>query len=164
MGSLTILLMNKLNIQLEMSANKINTATLQPINKNLLHFFFYHNQMYYNYKSDENILRMLMKRNILPTDPNKKVKLIIYYNKFKTFNLVINNNPPLIIYQFKCTLGDCISENNSIYVGLISTTLLQQLTMHLSDTSSIAQHLKKHSCPKTEFQKVLPQNTTILEQ
>ena len=39
MDSLTILLMNKLNVQLEMSANKINTATLQPINKNVLNFF-----------------------------------------------------------------------------------------------------------------------------
>ena len=35
--------------------------------------------MHYNYKSDEKIMN-----NILPTDPNKKIKLIIYYNKFKT--------------------------------------------------------------------------------
>ena len=35
--------------------------------------------------------------------------------------------------------------------------------MHLSDNSSIAQHLKKHSYPKTEFQKILTENT-ILEQ
>ena len=84
---------------------------------------------------------MLIKRNILPTHPNKKdIKLIIYYNKFKTSNLVINNNSsPLIgvlqktniIYQLKCTLGDYISENNSIYVGLTSTTLLRWLTIHL---------------------------------
>ena len=39
MGSLTILLMDKLNVQLEMSANKINTATFQPINKKLSNFF-----------------------------------------------------------------------------------------------------------------------------
>ena len=36
--------------------------------------------------------------------------------------------------------------------------------MHLFDTSSIAQHLKKHSCPTTELQKILTENTTILEQ
>ena len=35
--------------------------------------------------------------------------------------------------------------------------------MHLSDTSSIAQHLKKYSYPTTELQKVLTKNTTILE-
>ena len=50
---------------------------------------FYCNQMHYNYKSDEKILKTLIQRNILPTDPNKKIKLIIYYKKFKTSNLVI---------------------------------------------------------------------------
>ncbi len=114
--------------------------------------------MHYNYKSDEKILKTSIHRNILPTDPNKKINLI-YYKKFKTSNLVIkNNSSPLIgvlqknnvIYQFKCLLGDCISENNNIYVGLTSTTLSRRLTMHLSDTSSIVQHLKKHSSPTTE--------------
>ena len=92
--------------------------------------------------------------------------------KFKTSNLVIrNNSTPLIgvlqktnvIYKFKCPLGDCISDNNNIYVGLTSTTLSKRLTMHLSDTSSIAQHLKKHSCPTTQLRKLLIDNTTILE-
>ena len=41
--------------------------------------------------------------------------------------------------------------------------------MHLSDTNSKAQHLKKnkkkkHSCPKIEFRKILTENTTLLEQ
>ena len=35
--------------------------------------------------------------------------------------------------------------------------------MQLSDTSSIAQHLKKHSCPTTQLRKILTDNTTILE-
>ena len=39
----------------------------------------------------------------------------------------------------------------------------RRLTMHLSDTSSIAQHLKKHSCPTTQLRKILTDNTTILE-
>ena len=55
------------------------------------------------------------------------------------------------------------SDNNNIYVGLTSTTLSRRLTMHLSDTSSIAQHLKKHSCPTTQLRKILTDNTTILE-
>ena len=53
---------------------------------------FYRNQMHYNYELDENILKTLIQRNILPTEPNKKNELIIYYNKFKTSNLVIKNN------------------------------------------------------------------------
>ena len=136
--------------------------------------FFYRNQMHYNYKSGEKILKTLIHRNILPTDPNKKIKLIIYYDKFKTSNLVIRNNSSPssgvlqktnVIYQFKCPLEDCISDyyNNNIYVSLTSTTPSRRLTMHFSDTSSTAQHLKKHSCPTTELRKILTDNTTILE-
>ena len=76
---------------------------------------------------DENILKTLIQRNILPTDSNKKKIKLIYYNKFKTSNLVIKNNssPSIgvlqktnIIYQFKCPLEDCISENNNIYMSV----------------------------------------------
>ena len=49
-------------------------------------------QTYRHVFSDEKILKTLVHKNILPTDPNKKIKLIIYYNKFKTSNLVIRNN------------------------------------------------------------------------
>ena len=98
------------------------------------------------------------------------MKLIIYYDKFKTYNLVIINNSCTLIevlqktnvvYQFKCPLGDGISKNNNIYVSLTSTTLSRRLTMHLSDTSSIAQQFKNHSCLTTEFQKVLTKSTAI---
>ena len=113
---------------------------------------FYRNQVHNNNKSDEKTLKTLIHRNILLTDPNKKIKLIIYY-KFKTSNLVIRNNssPSIgvlqkkknnVLYKFKCPLGDCISDNNNIYVGLTSTTLSRRLTMHFSGTSSITQHLK----------------------
>ena len=123
---------------------------------NIYQTFFYRNQMHYNYKSDEKIMKILIHKNILPTDPNKKIKLIIYYNKFKTSNSVIRNNssPSIgvlqktnVIYKFKCPLRDCISDINNIYVGLTSTTLSRRLTMHLSDTSSISQHLKKTFMP-----------------
>ena len=122
--------------------------------------------MHKNYTLNENILKTLIKRNIHPTDPYKKLKLIIYNYKFKTFNLVINNKSPPrlefykkknpLIYQFKCLLEDCISENKNIYVVLTSTTLSRQLTMHLSDTSSKAQHLKNIPVQKLIFGKFLP--------
>ena len=132
---------------------------------------FYLNQMLYNYKSDEKILKTLIHKSILPTDPNKKIKLIIYYYNFKTSNLAFRNNssPSIgvlqktnVIYKFKCPLGVCISDND-IYVGLTSFTLSRRLKVHLSDTSSIAQYLKKHSCPTTQLRKILTDNTTILE-
>ena len=40
-------------------------------------------------------------------------------------------------------------------------TLPRRLTLHLSDTSSITQDLKKHSCPSTEFRKILTENNDI---
>ena len=76
-----------------MSPNKINTATLQPINKH-----FYRTQLHNNYKLDEDILKTLIKRDILPLILIKNIEVVIHYNKFKTPNLVINNNnsSPLI--------------------------------------------------------------------
>ena len=54
-----------------MLANK-NTNT--PLSQQAVIKLFYRNQMHYNYKLDENILKTLIQRNILPTDPNKKNK------------------------------------------------------------------------------------------
>ena len=123
------------------NVNQQNKQCTTPSSQQTYIKLFYRNQMHYNYKSDEKILKTLIHKNILPTDPNKKIKLI-YYNKFKTSNLVIRNNssPSIgvlqntnVIYKFKCPLGDCISDNNNIYVGLTSTTLSKRLTMHLSN-------------------------------
>ena len=97
--------------------------------------------MHYNNELDENkenILKTLIRRNILPTDLYKKIKLIINDDKFKIFNLVINLSVrglqrTNVIYRFKCPLVDCISENKNLYDGLTSTILSKWLTMHLSD-------------------------------
>ena len=82
-----------------MLTNKINTVPLHPVNKHLSKFY----QMHYNYKSDEKILKTLIQRNILPIDPNKKIKLIIHDIEFKTSNLVIKNNssPSIGVLQKK---------------------------------------------------------------
>ena len=74
------------------NVNQQNKQCTTPSSQQTYINLFYHNQMHYNYKSDEKILKPLIHKNILPTDPNKKIKLIIYYNKFKTSNLVIRNN------------------------------------------------------------------------
>ena len=42
--------------------------------------------MHYNYKSGEKVLKTLILRNILSTDPNKKNKTYIYP--------IINSKPP----------------------------------------------------------------------
>ena len=61
--------------------------------------------MHYNNKSDEKILKTLIHKNKLPTDPNKKIKLIIYCHKFKTSNSVIKKIPlPRLVFCKKPTL------------------------------------------------------------
>ena len=87
-----------------------------------------------------------------------EAKSFVNYNSSPSIGALQKAN---VIYQFKRPLGDCISENNNIYVGLTSTILLRRLSMHLSDTSSIDQHLKNHSCPTTEFRKIQTENATI---
>ena len=60
------------------------------------------------------------------------------------------------MYQSLYSFGDWISDDNNIYVGLISITI--------SGTSSIEQNLHKHSCTTTEFRKFFTENTTTSEQ
>ena len=129
------------------------------------------NQFHTNYKIDKHILKNLIQKNVLPTDPTKKIRLIIYYNKCKTSNLIISNNTSPstelldmtnVLYMFKCPLGDCVSKENNVYVGLTTTTLSRQLTMHFNDSSSIALHLKNQSIPKSKFRKILVENTSII--
>ena len=79
----------------------------------------------------------------------KKKKLIICCDKFKTSNLLtIIPSPQLgfckktnVIYQFKWSLEDCISENNNIHVGLnlnypIKTTHYASLWYQFNSTTS----------------------------
>ena len=154
----------------------INKTEQHKINNTLNHKqsinLYCKNQFHSNYKIDEHILKKLIPKNILPTNPTKKVSFIIYYNKFKTTNLIISNNsphPPLelldrtnVVYMLKCPLGDCVSNGNDKYVGLTTTTLSRRLTMHLNDCSSIALQLKKNSIFKSKFRKILVENTTII--
>ena len=49
---------------------------------------YYRNQMYNNYKLDEQAITNIIK----PIKMQKQIKLIIYYTKFKTSNLIVKNN------------------------------------------------------------------------
>ena len=100
-----------------------------------------------------------------------KIRLIIYYNKFKTSNIIISNNSSRstellgrtsVIYMFKCSLEDCVSNENNTYFGLITKTLTRRITMCLNDSSTKALHLNTHSIPKSKFQKILVENFTII--
>ena len=131
---------------------------------------YYKNQFYSNYKIDEHVLKNLIQKNVLPIDPTKKLWLIVYYNKFKTTNLIISNNSSpsteldrtKLVYMFKYPLGDSVFKENNTYVGLTTTTLSRQLTVHLNDSSSIGLHFKTHSIPRSKFRKILVKNATII--
>ena len=132
---------------------------------------YYKNQVHNNYKRDEQILKNRIQKNVLPTNHTKKVRLIIYDNKFKTSNLIMSNKSSSstelvdrtnVICMFKCSLTDCVSIENNMYVGLTTKTLLRCLTMHRNDSSSIALHLKPHFMSKSKFRKILVENTPII--
>ena len=126
--------------KLTISRNAINNILNHKQSINL----YYKKQFHSNYKIDKHILKNLIQKNVLPADPTKKVRLIIYYNKFKTSNLIISNNispttelldTTNVVYMFKCRFGDCVSKENNTYVGLTTTTLSRRLTMHLNVSS-----------------------------
>ena len=96
---------NKINYKIYVTQNNYNHINL-----------FYASE----FRLDEKILKNIKHGYISPADSNNKIRFIIYSKKFKTLNLVVNNNyfPPTkkmektnIIYQFKCPLGECISDN-----------------------------------------------------
>ena len=114
--------------------------------------------MHKNYKVDEHVITNIILRHIKPTESHKQIKLIIYFTKYKTSNLIVRNNTnspnPLltqtnVAYKFTCPFRECFSENNitpNIYIGYTTTTLSCRLTYHLTDISAIKQHIMtKHN-------------------
>ena len=133
---------------------------------------FYCNQINSNYKQDETCMRRMLKQNISPVEENSKIRVIIYYNKFKTANLVLCNNPSKnqnkvaqtnVVYEFTCPFGNSNSCNNSTYIGETKTSLSRRLTCHkTSDDSSINIHLKTHGVEYDHIRKILVENTEII--
>ena len=120
------------------------------------------------YKEDERIITQLVRKNIKPSDPDKRVKLIIYYKTKKTSHLLLKNNPSIereslqkshVIYRFTCNQGNC-EVLPSTYVGMTTTRLSQRLTFHLA-SGAPKKHLKdQHRINITR--EMLTDNTEIL--
>ena len=100
---------------------------------------------------------------------------IYIYIKSKTSYLISNNDSSpsigvlqyiyIYIYIHLNVLWKIVyPKTENIDVCLTPNTLSRWISMHLSDTSSIVQYLKKHSCLISEFVKILMDNTKILEQ
>ena len=92
------------------------------------------------------IYKKTLTKKCSPNWSYQKIRLIIYYNKFKTSNppIISDNSSPFtelldatnVVYIFKYPLGVCVSKENNTHVGLTTTTLSRRPTMHLNDSSS----------------------------
>ena len=130
------------------------------------HNLFYRNQYSNAYKTDERILRNIIKENTQCVDNNHKLKLIIYY-KSNTINQLVskNNLTPTaslkqsnIIYEYSCPHEDCALQKIS-YIGMTTTTLSRRLTMHLVQGGPKAHMEEKHQQKLTR--EIIVANTKI---
>ena len=73
--------------------------------------------MHYKYKLDEQAITNIINRHIKPIKKQKQIKLIIYYIKFKTSDIIVKNNTNSakirlnqtnVVYKFKCTFRECL--------------------------------------------------------
>ena len=133
------------------------------------HTLLYENQMNDAYKTDERVLRNIIRRNCDPTSDNDKLNLTVYYKSPKVSGLVMKNNlshdssllkQTNVVYQYKCTYGDCARQHTGCYIGHTRTTLGRRLTMHLQDGGPKRHHLKEHAKRLTRDD--LVSNTKIL--
>ena len=136
---------------------------------------FYRSQMNTAYKTEERAIRDLILTNVKPTDENKRIDLIIYYNTSKTANLVMVNNMfkkqtkhktnrhlqrTNVIYQFSCPEEGCRLLNRDKYIGATTTSLSKRLTMH-KQQGALNNHMnKEHNRDITR--NVLVENTKIM--
>ena len=133
------------------------------------HTLFYENQMSDAYKTDERILRGIISRNCDPVHQGEKLKLVIYYKTPKVSDLILKNNLSAdpstlkktnVVYQYKCTHGDCARQHNGSYIGLTTTTLGRRITMHLQDGGP-KRHLRDTHNTRLSRQDMVD-NTTVL--
>ncbi|KAF2357803.1 hypothetical protein FHG87_011449, partial [Trinorchestia longiramus] len=91
------------------------------------------------YKTDECILKQIIKSNSKCNSDNEHLRLIIYYKSHTIASLVSKNNQSAklselkqtnVVYEYKCSHEDCEPHNRS-YIGVTTTTLYRRLTMHL---------------------------------
>ena len=144
--------------------NKFSNNT--PITNHNNITLYYHNQMHNNYKTDEKILKDILKTNVTCTDPNSKLNLIIYYKNKKASNLVMKNNssspsPPSeqsnLVYEFKCPLAH---SKATTYIGYTECTINKRTTAHFYSGSIKDHFIMDHDIKPTKQQ--ILDNTTIL--
>ncbi|XP_076056346.1 uncharacterized protein LOC143034295 [Oratosquilla oratoria] len=120
------------------------------------------------YKEDERILKQIIKRNVKPTNPEKRINVVIYYKSQKTSHLLLRNSPNMIkeptqqshvIYRFTCKRGNCATLP-STYVGMTTMKLSRRLSYHLS-SGAPKTHLRQEHHENITRQ-MLTENTEII--
>ena len=133
--------------------------------------------MHYNYKLNEQAITNIIKRHIKPIEKQKQIELIIYNTKFKisklsvkhnTNSAKIHRNQTKLIHQFIYPFREGLLKNkNYYYIGYTTTTLSCCLTYHLSENSTIKQHLIiKHNntnqLTSSDAREIFRDNTRII--
>ena len=138
--------------------------------ESITHTVFYRNQYTDAYRTDERVIRQIIRNNVRCIKPNDTLKLVIYSKNTTIKGLVSKNNqspPPSdlqktnVVYEFKCQTGECEHLNNS-YIGVTTTSLSRRLTMHKGPGGGApkSHHENIHNLPITR--NILVNNTKIL--
>ena len=134
-----------------------------------VHHVYYRNYMSSQYKTDEKILKSILRKNIQCNKDDERLQVNIYYQNRKTRQLVMKNSPTTtkqsnrtsVVYKFDCPHEDC-RPRNICYIGATTTTLSRRLTIHIQEETGPAEHWvakHKHRPPH----KLLKDNTNIID-
>lgn len=132
------------------------------------HTIYYQNQYSPAYKTDERVLKQIIKNNTKCSSDNEHLQLIIYYKSHTIASLVSKNNQSPkpsalkqtnVVYEYSCNHGDCELQKHS-YIGMTTTTLSRRLTMHLASGGPKTHAKNAHNAILTRDE--LVSNTKIL--
>ena len=149
--------------------NKQHTQQTTDSPPDKSHVIFYKNYMNSQYKTDEKILKDILKKNIKCNRDDEHIQVNIYYQNRKTRQLVMKNSPDItsqsnrtnVVYKFVCPHEDCRPRNKH-YIGATTTTLSRRLTMHIQEETGPVEHwLVKHQ--QKPPHRLLKQNTDIID-
>ena len=155
--------------EIEKQTNKILDKWYGNIENNNVEYIrlYYKSHFSTEYKEDERIMRQIVKKNVTPVDPNKKILFTIYYKNKKTSDLLLRNSPKIeskktqrsnVIYRYTCSRGNCAALPSS-YIGMTTMRLTRRLSYHLSNGAP-KNHAKTHKV--TLEREHLEENTEII--
>ena len=114
------------------------------------------------YKNEEKHLQKIIPKFIKPKEPDKIVKLLIYYKTRKIKNLLINknlshiDNKDHIVYEFTCPENRCNAVSN--YIGCSTNTLIERMKQHTRE-GSIKRHMEEENNKNLD---ICIENTNII--